>query len=176
MNPSLLKDDIAVFGFVMERFKAFVMCKKQEKTVDHKIDSKSFCLFGIHPDSNLFFSFYLKLKLGFTLFLPLVEKQTEELVFDEKIDHRLENLDMMLTHQYKEMTSMEDFIEEILDRRKEKLENGESLTKPSVTSESDIRESSRSRPRERPKAVKSKPKGQQQNHKPVRITKSNPKP
>ena len=77
----------------------------------------------------------------------LTEKEAEEPIFDDKIDTRLENLDVMLTTQYKEMRSMEDFIEEILDRRKEKMEKGESMTRPSVTSEHDMRESSRSRPR-----------------------------
>ena len=65
----------------------------------------------------------------------------------------------MLTTQYKEMRSMEDFIEEILDRRKEKMEKGESLSRPSVTSEHDMGESSRSRSRPRshkPRPSKSK--------------------
>ena len=87
----------------------------------------------------------------------LTEKEADEPIFDEKIDTRLENLDVMLTTQYKEMRSMEDFIEEILDRRKEKMEKGESLTRPSVTSEHDMGESSRSRPRShKPRPSKSK--------------------
>ena len=41
-NPSLIKDDIAVFGFVLERFKAFVACQLGSKEVEHKVDSKWF--------------------------------------------------------------------------------------------------------------------------------------
>ena len=67
---------------------------------------------------------------------------------------------------------MEDFIEEILDRKKEKLEKGESLTRPSVMSESesDTGESSRSRPRSKPRTVQSKSRPKQQ--KPARKSKS----